>query len=293
MNISKSIRRLTNIFLILFVTLSAGLVYWQVVVAQQVTSNAYLNYSRQCTSDAAPLRGKIFDRNGVLLAYSVKSNELGLCGYKRVYTAAAQGLEGLLGYYISPLLTRTGIEAQFDDYLSGRNGVTGLDNTVNKVLHVPPQGDDIYLTVDSRIEKILLQNFDIEAPIDNDFVYKTDRGSVLVSDPTTGEILGILSRPGYDPNCIVSCTLQQLRTDMLAKGYDKVIKCAGSCTMQQFKDALDAQSAALIARLGPDCAAHSDCTIDSHCEEQSACNQLYLRYLNSDPGRPLIFRPTQ
>ncbi|HEU5377383.1 MAG TPA: penicillin-binding transpeptidase domain-containing protein, partial [Ktedonobacteraceae bacterium] len=46
-------------------------------------------------------------------------------------------------------------------------------------------------------------------------------------------------------------------------------------------------------RLGPDCAAHSDCTIDSHCEEQSACNQLYLRYLNSDPGRPLIFRPTQ
>ncbi|HEU5382435.1 MAG TPA: penicillin-binding transpeptidase domain-containing protein, partial [Ktedonobacteraceae bacterium] len=170
---------------------------------------------------------------------------------------------------------------------------TGLDNTVNKVLHVPPQGDDIYLTIDSRIEKILLQNFDIEAPIDNDFVYKTDRGSVIVSDPTTGEILGILSRPGYDPNCIVSCTLQQLRTDMLAKGYDKVIKCASPCEMQQFKDALDAQSAALIARLGPDCAAHSDCTIDSHCEEQSACNQLYLRYLNSDPGRPLIFRPTQ
>ena len=284
MNISRSIRRLTNIFLVLFVALSAGLVYWQVVVAQQVTSNPYLNYTRTCTSEAAPIRGNIYDRNGVLLAYSVKSNDPNLCGYKRVYTAAAQGLEGLIGYYINPNDTITGIESQFNDYLNGNEGLTALDNTVNQVLHLPPQGDNIYLTIDSRIEQILVKNFNIEAPVSlagAGEVYTTDRGSLIVSDPSTGEILGILSEPGYDANCVVECSLSLLRTDMIAKGYNKTIGCAGSCSMAQFQTALDNQK--VLSQQG----------LDSTCEGPDDCNLIYLNYLNSDPEQPLIFRPTQ
>lgn len=298
MNISGSIRRLTNIFLILFVALSAGLVYWQVVVAQQVTSNPYLTYTRQCTSEAAPIRGNIYDRNNVLLAYSVKSNIPGLCGYKRVYTAAAQGLEGLIGYYISPLYTSTGVEKQFNDYLSGKNGLTGLDNSVNKILHVPPHGDDIYLTIDSRIEKILLKNFPTEAPpIDFNSAYPTDRGSVIVSNPSTGEILGIISQPGYDANCVVNCSLNQLYKDFQAKStnsqdpqavnYMKAIGCAGSCSMDQFKAALDGAKVKQV--MNNQGAADSG----SNCEEDNDCDQIYLAYLNVDTQRPLIFRPTQ
>jgi len=274
-NISGSIRRLTNIFLILFVALSTGLVYWQVVVAQQVTSNPYLTYSRQCTSEAAPIRGSIYDSKGVLLAYSKPSNIPGLCGYERVYTPAAKGLEGLIGYYISPLFGSTGVEKQFNDILNGKDGLAGLDNTVNKVLHVPPRGDDIYLTIDSRIEKILVKNFPTEATIDNTSTFKTDRGSVIVSDPTTGAILGIVSEPGYDVNCVVHCTLDQLRQNFIAKGYDKTIHCAAPCDTNQFQTALQA-------------AGH-----DPDCEANSNCNLIYLTYLNSDPEQPLIFRPTQ
>src|SRR5690242_19610760 len=98
MNISGSIRRLTNVFLVLFVILSAGLVYYQVAVAQQVTSNTSLAYTRQCTSDAAPIRGSIYDSKGVLLVYSKPNPDSELCGYRRVYTDAAKGLENLLGY---------------------------------------------------------------------------------------------------------------------------------------------------------------------------------------------------
>lgn len=275
MNISGSIRRLTNIFLILFVALSAGLVYWQVVVAQQVASNPYLTYTRQCTSEEAPIRGSIYDRNGVLLAYSKPSTIPGLCGYQRVYTSAAQGLEGLIGYYISPLFSSTGIERQFNDYLNGQTGFTGLDNTVNKVLHVPPHGDDIYLTIDSRIEKILVKNFPTEAQIDGSSTFLTDRGSVIVADPTTGAILGILSEPGYDVNCVVTCSLEQLRQDFLAKGYNKTIHCASPCSTDQFQSALQA-------------AGH-----DPDCQANANCNLIYLTYLNSDPEQPLIFRPTQ
>lgn len=275
MNISGSIRRLTNIFLILFVALSAGLVYWQVVVAQQVSSNPYLTYTRRCTSDKAPIRGNIYDRNGVLLAYSKPSTLPNLCGYERIYTPAAQGLEGLIGYYISPLFGSTGIEKEYNDYLNGTTGLTGLDNTVNQVLHVPPRGDDIYLTIDSRIEKILVKNFPTEAPIDNFYTYKTDRGSIIVSDPTSGAILGILSEPRYDANCVVHCTLDQLRKDFITRGYDKTIHCAAPCDTGQFQTALQ------NAGHSPDCEANSN------------CNLIYLTYLNSDPEQPLIFRPTQ
>ena len=82
MNISASIRKLTLLFVLLFVALSAGLVYWQVMVAQQVAGN--IHNARPCLPDSAPVRGRIFDRNGVLLAESLPAN-VG-CGYIRHYT---------------------------------------------------------------------------------------------------------------------------------------------------------------------------------------------------------------
>jgi penicillin-binding protein A len=253
-NISTSIRRLTYLFIILFVALSAGLVYWQVVAAQQVTLNTYSTFSRRCSSDNAPLRGSIYDRNHVLLAYSKPSNNPTLCGYQRVYTKDAQSLEGVIGYYISPLFGSTGIENQFDRYLNGQVGSTGLNNTIKKILHLPPVGDDIYLTIDVRIQKIVNQSFDISAPIDNNAVFQTDRGSVIVSDPHTGEILAMLSRPGFDANCVVYCTLTQLRNDFAAKGYDAT-------------------------------------TIDPNCEKQFTCNLIYFNQLERDPKQPLLERP--
>lgn len=289
MNITRNIHRLINLFLALFIALSAGLVYWQVVVAQQVASNPNLNYQRQCTSESAPLRGNIYDRNGVLLAYSVKTNIPYLCDYKRVYTAAAQGLEGLIGYYISPQFASTGIEAQYNNYLTGQVGLTGLDNTVNSILHVPPQGNNIYLTVDSRIEKILLDNFNKTPTPDNDLVYKTDRGSVIASDPSTGDILGIISEPDYDANCVVYCTLDQLRQDFITRGYDQTINCTSPCNLAQFQTALDGTKAQqiLTEQLGP------DENLGSNCQIENGCNQVYLALLNTDTDQPLVFRPTQ
>ena len=196
MNISASIRKLTLVFVALFIGLSAGLVYWQVVVAQQVTSNPH--NSRRYLNSNAPVRGKIFDRNGVLLADSQPSPN---GGYVRHYYDPS--LAGLIGYYV-PGFPATGIEAKYDDYLSGRKGLTALDNTLNQTLHRPPVGDDIYLTIDERIQKIVNQDYDTPIPIDNTLTFATDRGSVIVTDPHTGETLAILSRPSFDPNQMVT-----------------------------------------------------------------------------------------
>jgi penicillin-binding protein A len=254
-NIISSIRRLTYLFIILFVGLSAGLVYWQVVVAQQVASNTFSTFSRQCSTDNAPIRGRIYDRNGVLLAYSVPdTTDPTLCGYKRVYTPAAQSLEGVIGYYISPLFSSSGIENQFNAYLNGQLGSTGLNNTIKTILHNPPVGDDIYLTIDSRIQKIINQSFDITVPPDGVEVFQPKGGSIIVSDPSTGEILAMLSRPGYDANCVVSCTLAQLKADFAAKGYNTN-------------------------------------AIDPNCQKTFSCNLIYFNQLEKDPSQPLLERP--
>ena len=88
MNLGTSIRKLTLLFVVLFMALSAGLVYWQVVVAQQVESNPH--NARSCLPDSAPQRGNIYDRNGVLLAYSTASSTAN-CGYIRHYTEPSLG----------------------------------------------------------------------------------------------------------------------------------------------------------------------------------------------------------
>lgn len=197
MSISASIRKLTLFFVAMFVAFSAGLVYWQVVVAQQVTANPH--NGRSCLTSNAPVRGRIFDRNGVLLAESTPSKT---CGYVRHYTDPS--LAGLIGYYAGPNFPPTGIEKQYNNYLNGQDGSAGLDNTVNKVLHRAPVGDDIYLTIDERIQKIVNQHFDDPVPIDNSTTYATNRGAVVVTDPATGEILAMVSRPSYDPNKLVT-----------------------------------------------------------------------------------------
>jgi peptidoglycan glycosyltransferase len=200
MNISSSIRKLTLLFIAFFVAISAGLVYWQVMVAPQVTGNVH--NSRACMADSAPIRGKIFDRNGVLLAETVPSPSGTGCGYIRRYTDPS--LAGLIGYYAGTLYPSTGVEHQYDSYLSGASGMTKLDNLFNQTLHQPPVGDNIYLTIDERIQKIVNQDFDTFVNIDNNETFKTDRGAVVVMDPHTGEVLAMVSRPSFNPNQLVN-----------------------------------------------------------------------------------------
>ncbi len=207
MNIGTSIRKLMNLFIILFVALSGGLVYWQVIVAQQVTANVH--NSRICQLENAPLRGTIYDRNGIWLARSVPDTTA-QCGYRREYSDPS--LAGLIGYYAGSNYPETGLEKQFDDILSGRTGLTMLSNTVNHLLHTAPVGDDIYLTIDDRIQQIADQRF--SDPYYNgslggdEYIYPSDAGVVIVSNPHTGEMLAMLSRPSYDPNKLVQ-TLQR------------------------------------------------------------------------------------
>lgn len=97
----------------------------------------------------------------------------------------------------------TGIELQYDNYLSGVPGlkIEGVDSNQNTMPFVPYKftpaidGKDVVLTIDENIqyfaEKIAQKGLDEN---------KAKGASVVVMNPNTGEILAMASKPDYDPN---------------------------------------------------------------------------------------------
>ncbi|GCE16573.1 penicillin-binding transpeptidase domain-containing protein [Dictyobacter kobayashii] len=194
---TKSIRKLMNTFILAFLVVTGSLVYWQVVNADNVRATPH--NERAFIGENCPLRGKIFDRNGVLLAESIKDANAP-CGYIRHYTEPS--LSNLIGYYVAGFPPH-GIEAEYNDILSGEAGSNAMDHLIGHTLHVAPVGNDIYLTIDVRIQRVINQDFDTPNPPDNKLVYASDRGAIVVSNPHTGEVLAMLSRPSYDANKMV------------------------------------------------------------------------------------------
>ena len=96
----------------------------------------------------------------------------------------------------------SGLELQYDDYLTGKSGAIKYfsDAKGNKLnlsdIYVEPQdGMNISLTIDINIQKSL------ERELDNVVdMFSPDMALAIVMDPNNGEILGIASRPDYDPN---------------------------------------------------------------------------------------------
>ena len=96
----------------------------------------------------------------------------------------------------------SGLELQYDEYLTGKSGAIKYfsDAKGNKLnlsdIYVEPQdGMNINLTIDINIQK------SIERELDNIVdMFSPDNALAIVMDPNTGEILGMASRPDYDPN---------------------------------------------------------------------------------------------
>ena len=99
MNMNVTIRRLMSVFTMLFLLISGVAAY------VQVSNQAFLggpvlaqgDYDpRRCPPFDSPLRGRILDRNGVVLAESVK-DDTATCGYRRKYYDPS--LSALIGYF--------------------------------------------------------------------------------------------------------------------------------------------------------------------------------------------------
>lgn len=111
-------------------------------------------------------------------------------------------LSHVLGYVGIDNQGLSGIELQYDDYLTGENGAIKYfsDAKGNKLeltdLYIEPQdGMDLQLTIDINIQK------PVERELDNVVdMFNPDMALAIVMNPKTGEVLAMSSRPNFDPN---------------------------------------------------------------------------------------------
>ncbi len=111
-------------------------------------------------------------------------------------------LSHVLGYVGIDNQGLSGIELEYDKYLTGKSGAIkyysdGKGNRLNKSeVYVEPQnGVNVSLTIDLDIQK------SIERELDNVVSkYNPEQALIVVADPNTGEILGMSSRPNFDSN---------------------------------------------------------------------------------------------
>jgi cell division protein FtsI/penicillin-binding protein 2 len=108
-----------------------------------------------------------------------------------------------LGYVNQDGIGVAGLEAEYDSVLRGKDGkvqyLRERDGTPiassERVIAEPEPGKDVQLTIDQTI-----QGF-VEHEMNNLVAqYHPDHAAIIVSNPKTGAILGIASRPSYDPN---------------------------------------------------------------------------------------------
>lgn len=98
---------------------------------------------------------------------------------------------------------KMGLEAVMDDYLKGRNGTTqyltdslgyNLPNGMTNKIDAE-NGDDVYLTIDSNIQR------DLQIQLDRFNESETVEGVwAAVMEAKTGKILAIATHPSFDPN---------------------------------------------------------------------------------------------
>lgn len=202
-NMNVTIRRLMNAFIILFLVISAVAAYVQIgnqafFGGPALASGQY--DPRHCPPYDQPVRGTIYDRNGQWLARSVPDSNAP-CGYRREYYD--QTLAPLIGYF-SYRYGTAGLESSFNDQLAGvQHGETFQDAT-SKLLHKPRYGQDIYLTIDDKVQKYADSVYNSQAIFGNvcQPAGSDPPGAIIVEDPNSGEILAMVSHPYYDANQI-------------------------------------------------------------------------------------------
>ncbi len=110
----------------------------------------------------------------------------------------------------------SGLEWQYNDYLTGENGAIkyfsdakGQRLEMAEVYQQPQAGINIMLTIDHNIQLA------VERELDNIVSkYKPDSALIIVMDPNNGELLAISSRPNFSPAHYQDYTVEEINRNL-------------------------------------------------------------------------------
>lgn len=181
----------------MFVVLLAAASYVQVIGAQELNNNEA--NTRQLYQQFGSNRGPILV-DGEPIAESVPADSDNF-DYQRVYHEPEK-YSGLTGFY-SLTYGATGLENKLNAELSGTADGMIADRLNNLLTGGEQRGAQVELTIDPQMQEIAYS-----------VLPDGIKSSVVISDPATGDVLAMASKPSYDTNLLATHSGAEARQNM-------------------------------------------------------------------------------
>lgn len=175
---NRQILTVTYLFVAVFLGMMGYTCYYAITNQQELINNSY--NGRQELLTAQNSRGNIYAAGGQVLA-ETQVDENGK--ETRVYP-----YENLFAHVVGYASNgKYGIESISNYYLINSNAKLA-DKVASDVAGEKYPGDSVYTTLDVGLQEVAYQSLGI---------YK---GAVIVTDPSTGKVLAMVSKPDFNPN---------------------------------------------------------------------------------------------
>ncbi len=147
-----------------------------------------------------------------------------LLGYAGEINEAELAAKAVFGYRPGDLIGRSGVERSSEQNLRGRDGaeyvvVNAMGRRVSTYADVAPRapvsGRDLVLTLDLKVQRAM-----------EEAMAGVARGAAVAIDPRDGGILGMVSRPVYDPNEFSHGLSQETWREMSREGSNPLLNRA-------------------------------------------------------------------
>ncbi len=180
---NKSLRQIFTAVVVLFVILGLSSTAFTAVFANELNADSRNTRSLYDTLGAA--RGAILASDGTILAQSEETNDA--YSYQRSYTDG-EVYAAVTGYFSITHTADRGIEASRNEQLSGQASSLFWQQLESLFTGSENQGATIETSIDTDLQTLAYE------------LLGDSEGAVVVSEPSTGRILAMVSTPSYDPN---------------------------------------------------------------------------------------------
>lgn len=181
---TRPLRKVTIMVLVLFAILMVNATYVQVVEAKHLRNDSH--NGRQLIDRYRRERGAILAGTTEIAVSKSTSDSL---RYLRVYPDKSL-YAAITGYYSQ--FGATSLERAEDDVLSGEDNRLIVDRLTRLLTGRGSQGGSVTLSIEPSVQKAAAQ------------ALGNRRGAVVAIEPSTGRILALVTAPTFDPNPFAS-----------------------------------------------------------------------------------------
>ena len=174
---------------------------------------------RMTLRDATLVESHRLDMPGVMIQVESQRNYPGgvtaahLLGYVGEISADQLEKPEFLDLHQGSIVGQYGVEKSYDRHMRGMAGQKSVEvdalghEKKASVVERPQAGNDLYLTIDVRLQKVA------------EDLLGAEQGAIVALDPNSGDILAMASRPGFDPNV--------LSRELTAKQWVEIVQDEG------------------------------------------------------------------